>query len=121
MQRKTSKSVHRTSQVAETTPRPALFHVVLYRLAPTATAKQLKRIEKRFRDLPKQVDGVVEVWAGRNNSKSRFAEGWTFGVVMTLTGRDARDRFLEHEAHLAISRDSANGFYDEVAVFDLDM
>lgn len=97
-----------------------LFHVVLYKLAASASETQIERIEKRFRDLPKEIEGVFDVWVGRNNSLSRFAEGWTFGVVMTLAGRAARDHFLQHEAHLAISKDAADGFYDEVVVFDLD-
>jgi hypothetical protein len=122
MQRPTAKrSVKRSRLAPEISRDSKLFHVVLYRVSPTASTKQLKRIEKRFRDLPKQVEGVVDVWAGKNNSKSRFAAGWTFGVVMTLTGRDARDSFLQHEAHLAISKDAADGFYDDVAVFDFDM
>lgn len=101
-------------------PKSKLFHVVLYKLAPTASERQIRRISKRFRDLPKQIDGVFDVWVGRNNSLSRFAKDWTFGVVMTLAGRRARDRFLKHEAHLAISKDAADGFYDEVVVFNLD-
>lgn len=102
-------------------PKSKLFHVVLYKCAGSVSEAQLSRIEKRFRKLPKQIEGVLDVWAGRNNSHSRFAQDWTFGAVMTLTGRDARDRFLKHEAHLAISEDAADGFYDEVVVFDLDI
>jgi hypothetical protein len=102
-------------------PQAKLLHVVLYKLAATASEAQMRRIKRRFRNLPQQIDGVLDVWAGRNNSKSRFAADWTFGAVMTLAGREARDRFLEHEAHLAISKEAADGFYSEVVVFDLDI
>ncbi|WP_066778301.1 Dabb family protein [Sphingomonas sp. CCH5-D11] len=102
-------------------PASGLLHVVLYKLASGASDEQRQRIERRFRDLPKQIDGVFDVWAGANNSQSRFAADWSFGVVMTLRDREARDAFLQHEAHLSISRDAANGFYEDVTVFDLDI
>ena len=40
---------------------------------------------------------------------------------MTLSDAEARDRFLVHEAHRAISEEAADGFYDDVAVFDLEI
>lgn len=102
-------------------PEAKLFHVVLYRVKESACDEQRQRIAQRFRDLPQQIEGVFDVWVGDNNSASKFAQNWGFGVVMTLASREARDRFLQHEAHLAISKDAADGFYDDVAVFDLDI
>ena len=98
-----------------------LFHVVLYRLSEQASDAQLDRVERAFRDLPGKVEGVGQVWTGRNGSSSRFAAAWGFGVVMTLSDAGARDRFLVHEAHRAISEEAADGFYDDVAVFDLEI
>lgn len=102
-------------------PSSRLFHVVLYKLSATATDEQRARIAGRFKDLVGQVEGVLDVWVGDNSSLSQFAAGWPFGVVMTLSSNEARDAFLQHEMHLAISRDAADGFYDDVAVFDLEI
>ena len=98
-----------------------LFHVVLYRLSEQASDAQLDRVERAFRDLPGKVEGVGQVWTGRNGSSSRFAAAWGVGVVMTLSDAEARDRFLVHEAHRAISEEAADGFYDDVAVLDLEI
>lgn len=96
-----------------------LLHVVVYETKPGVDAAKRARVEHGFQVLADAIDGVELVSMGRNESPSRFAQGWTFAAALRLRDRALLKAYLAHPAHQALTAETAEDFFDRCVVIDL--
>lgn len=77
-------------------------HILFFAFTDAATVRQILAVRKAFLQLPAQVDGVVSVEWGMNNSPEGKHAGLTHCVMMTLRDEVARQAYLLHPAHVAL-------------------
>ena len=65
-----------------------------------------------------KIPGIEEVTGGDNNSPEGKAHGFDWGFVMTFTDANARDAYLPHPDHKALSQNLLRPIVDDVLVLD---
>ncbi|MBS13277.1 MAG: stress protein [Gemmatimonadetes bacterium] len=93
-------------------------HVVLLKLRDGVTSDQTDAVLKGLEGLMGKLEGIVEVTAGRNNSPEGKSKGYEWGFVMTFTDEAARDTYLLHPDHVAVSAETIRPIVEDVLVFD---
>lgn len=79
-------------------------HLLLIRFKPTATPEAVAAVWPLFEAIPSQVEGVVAVEWGRNNSPEGLDRGYTHAVLMTFADEAVRQNYLPHPAHEALKQ-----------------
>ncbi|KNC92906.1 Dabb family protein [Trabulsiella odontotermitis] len=77
-------------------------HILFITPADDASADQIKAVRAAFLCIPQQVEGVVSVEWGVNDSPEGKNAGYTHCVLMTFADEAARQRYLPHPAHDAL-------------------
>lgn len=74
-------------------------HVLLIRFKDTASDNDIDAVLTGFMRIPAQIDGVVDVEWGENDSPEHKNGSYTHCVLMTFIDDEARRRYLPHPAH----------------------
>ncbi|WP_020408597.1 Dabb family protein [Hahella ganghwensis] len=74
-------------------------HIVLFKIASSATAEQISHMDRSLAALCQSIDGLLSYSGGPNNSPEQIERGYNFGFVMSFTDREARDNYLPHPEH----------------------
>lgn len=78
-----------------------LRHVVLFKFKETATAQDIKKVEKAFASLPAQIDAIKSFEWGTNNSPEGLDKGFTHCFLVTFSNEKGREIYLPHPDHKA--------------------
>ncbi len=78
-----------------------LRHIVLFRWVPQVDAAELASIERQFRQLAREIPGVLGFVCGTDNSPEGLQQGFTHAYIVTFRDEAARDAYLPHPAHQA--------------------
>lgn len=76
-----------------------LRHVVVFKFKDSATTEDIKKVEKEFAALPKQISQIKEFEWGTNNSPEMFDRGFTHCFLVTFASEEDRAAYLPHPAH----------------------
>jgi len=98
-----------------------VWHVLVFRTVPDVTPERVHEIRARFEECVGPCDGLEWVRAGSNTSPSEFARGWPEGIVMQFRDAAARDAYLVHPMHLAISKEARGSYYTDLVVCDMEV
>ena len=74
-------------------------HILLIKFIETVTDAQLASLQSRFEAIPDNIDGVVSVEWGLNDSPENLNQGFTHSVFMTFENHQARLHYLPHPEH----------------------
>jgi hypothetical protein len=78
-----------------------LRHVVLFKFKETSTPESIAKIEQSFRELPGQIEQIVDFEWGTNNSTEGLDHGYTHCFFLTFADESGRAAYLPHPAHKA--------------------
>ena len=76
-----------------------LRHVVAFIYKTSATADQIKAVEKAFSALPSKISEIKGFEWGLNNSPENRNKGCTHGYILTFTSEKDRDAYIIHPDH----------------------
>ena len=74
-------------------------HVVLCRFRKDVNDAAIAGIFEALKGLELQIDGIIAITAGRDNSPEGLQNGFSHGFTVDFTDAAARDRYLPHPAH----------------------
>lgn len=77
-------------------------HILFIRFHSSAAQQQIDAVRHAFLNIPQQVEGVLSVEWGQNDSPEGNNAGFTHCVLMTFKDEAARSRYLPHPAHDAL-------------------
>lgn len=77
-------------------------HILFITFADDASLEQVNTVRLAFLQIPQQVDGVVSVEWGVNDSPEGKNSSFTHCVLMTFADEAARQCYLPHPAHDAL-------------------
>ena len=95
-------------------------HVVLLKLKEGVRPEQTQAVLDGLKGLQGKLDGIVDVTGGDNNSPEGKSNGYGWGFVMTFEDVAARDAYLPHPAHKAVSAETIRPIVEDVLVFDYE-
>ena len=78
-----------------------LRHVVLFKFKESATETDVNQIVEAFRELPSQIDGILDFEWGTDVSPEGLSDGFTHCFFVTFKDEKSRDEYLPHPAHEA--------------------
>ena len=93
-------------------------HIVLLKLKEGVRTEQTQAVLEGLQGLKRKLTGIVEVTGGDNNSPEGKSNGYGWGFVMTFEDEAARDAYLPHPDHKAVSAETIRPIVDDVMVFD---
>lgn len=76
-----------------------LRHVVIFKFKESASAQDIKKIEKAFSELPNKIPQIKEYEWGTNNSPEMFDKGFTHCFLVTFASEKDRETYLPHPEH----------------------
>ncbi len=94
-----------------------LRHVVAFKYKATATADQIKAVEKAFSALPSKISEIKGFEWGLNNSPEKLNKGCTHGYILTFNTEKDRDAYIIHPDHKAFGG-LVGPLLDDVFVID---
>ena len=95
-------------------------HIVLLKLKEGVTSEQTDAVLRGLRGLQTKLEGIVEVTGGPNNSPEGKSHGYGWGFAMTFQTEAARDAYLPHPDHKAVSAETIRPIVEDVLVFDYE-
>ncbi|MCX8996387.1 Dabb family protein [Rhizobiaceae bacterium BDR2-2] len=101
-----------------------ILHCVFLRLKAATTAEEKEALYRDVASLKSVIPGVASIKAGPNVSPEHLDGGFLDGFVVTFDTTDARDRYLAHPAHRAVSErivQSLDGGLAGIIVYDIEM
>jgi hypothetical protein len=93
-------------------------HIVLLKLKDGVHPDQTAAVLEGLQALQGKLEGIVDVTGGDNNSPEGKSSGFGWGFVMTFENEAARDAYLPHPDHKAVSAETIRPIVDDVLVFD---
>jgi len=94
-----------------------LRHVVLVRFKEGTSSRDIRNVERSFRELPKKIDEIRDFEWGTDVSVEELAKGYTHCFFVTFKNAADRDAYLPHPAHKAFV-DVLKPHLEEVLVID---
>ena len=91
-------------------------HIVLLKLKPGTTSDQTQAVLEGLKQL--KLPGIVSVTGGDNNSPEGKSQDFSWGFTITFENEAARDAYLPHPDHKAVSAETIRPIVDDVLVFD---
>lgn len=76
-----------------------LRHVVAVKFKNGTASEEIKKVENAFRDLKKNIPGIVSLEWGTNVSPEKHAKGFTHCFILTFISEKDRDAYLVHPEH----------------------
>lgn len=74
-------------------------HILLMTFTDDASLRQVQTVKKAFLQIPHQIEGVLAVEWGKNDSPEGKHGGFTHCILMTFEDEAARQRYLPHPVH----------------------
>ncbi|PRX11753.1 Dabb family protein [Martelella mediterranea] len=99
-----------------------ILHCVFIRFQQEVTVAEKQAIYTDIAALKGVVDGIVDVKAGPNVSPEGLDSGYVDGFTVTFENAAARDAYLDHPDHKAVSEKivaAAAGGMSGIFVFDM--
>ena len=99
-----------------------ILHCVFLKMPATATTADVLKLYGAVAALKSFVPGMVDIKAGPNVSAEGLDGGFVDGFVVTFESADARDVYLTHAAHIAVSERilaATDGGLAGILVYDL--
>ena len=93
-----------------------LRHVVLFAFKPDTSESDIQQIESAFVNLKNEIDFIVDLEWGINNSPEGKDKGFTHCFFLSFKDEDDRDRYLPHPAHKAFGSLLHNKLQDVLVV-----
>lgn len=92
-------------------------HVLLIKFKQSATPAAINELEALFAAIPQQVEGVLAVEWGLNDSPEGKNQGYTHCVFMTFANAQGRQNYLPHPAHERLKA-VFQPLLEDIVVFD---
>lgn len=77
-------------------------HVIFCSFREGVTLGHIQVVEKAFLQIPVQIEGVLSVEWGVNNSPESKNAGFTHCILMTFQDEAVRRHYLDHPAHCTL-------------------
>ena len=106
-----------SSEPAGSPTEGAIRHIVLVCFKPDADTASRAEAIAHFTRMRTEIPGVTAFEQGANNSLEGKSKGLTHAFVLTFESAAARDAYLPHPAHQALSS-RLRAVIDDVLVFD---
>lgn len=102
----------------------SIVHLALFQWKPTLSEQELAALRQGFAALQTVIPDIKSFRWIRNNSTEGLDKGFQEGICLEFDDAQARQRYLEHPAHVAFARENvipalARGL-DSVLVFDYE-
>mgnify|MGYP000321332364 CR=1 FL=1 len=94
-----------------------LKHIVLLQYKTDVSEQQIALVEQAFSALVNDMEDVLDITMGPNNSPEGLTHGFTHAYVLSFADVHARDRYLPHPRHKAFQQ-IADPLLEKVLVFD---
>lgn len=91
-------------------------HIVLLKLKEGTTESQTQAILDGLKNL--SLPGIESVTGGYNNSPEGKSDGFDWGFTIQFSTLEARDAYLPHSDHKAVSQSFIRPIVNDVLVFD---
>lgn len=101
-----------------------ILHCVFLRLKSALTPEEKQALYGDIASLKSVISGVVDIKFGPNVSPERLDGGFLDGFIVSFDSEDARDAYLTHPAHRAVSErivTSTDGGLAGVLVYDMEV
>ncbi len=101
-----------------------ILHCVFLRLKSALSDEEKAALYRDITGLKSLIHGVVDIKAGPNVSVEGLDGGFVDGFVVTFESADARDVYLTHAAHVAVSERilaATDGGLAGILVYDLEI
>jgi hypothetical protein len=95
-------------------------HIVLFKLKPTTSSKDISELSKQLADLRFKIPGISKFQWGDNVSPENKQKGFMHGFIMTFPDEKARDNYLPHANHQEVVKRYIDPFVEDVLVFDIN-
>ncbi len=92
-------------------------HILLVKFKDTAKIGEIEYLMSLFVEIPNQIEGVVSVEWGINDSPEHKNAGFTHSVFMTFADEAGRQNYLPHPKHDAL-KEVFRPLLDDIIVFD---
>jgi len=89
-------------------------HIVLFKMKPQSTPAEKEELIRRLRGLAGKIDGIVGLSAGETFSDRH--KGYTVGLVVRFTDKEALERYGPHPEHVPVKEYVAEVCDDVIAV-----
>lgn len=89
-------------------------HIVLFKLKQDATPQQKEELIRRLRGLAGKIEGIVSLSAGESFTNRH--KGYTVGLVVRFTDKEALERYGPHPEHVPVKEYVAQVCDDVIAV-----
>jgi hypothetical protein len=101
-----------------------LKHIVFFQFSSTVSSETISQTMNGFAQLSAEIPEILSYSWGYNNSTEGLSKGFQAGFEMLLSDEAARQRYLEHPAHVAFATTKlipllADG-RNSIVVFDFD-
>ena len=95
-------------------------HIVLLKLKEGVAEFQMQALLDGLIDLQNKgtIPGIQAVTGGYNNSPEGKSQGYDWGFTIQFSNVEARDTYLPHPDHRALSQTLISPFVEDVLVFD---
>ncbi|HEY0124050.1 MAG TPA: Dabb family protein [Rhizobium sp.] len=101
-----------------------ILHCVFLRLKSAMTQDEKKALFESVAALQQVIPGIVDIKYGPNVSPEGLHGGFVDGFAVTFESAEARDAYLVHPEHVAVSErivSSTDGGLAGLLVFDLNL
>lgn len=89
-------------------------HIVLFKMKTDSTPEQKDELIRRLRALAGKIEGIVDLSAGETFTDRH--QGYTVGLVVRFTDREALARYGPHPEHVPVKEYVAEVCEDVIAV-----
>ena len=96
-----------------------VYHLVLIKMKPHVTARQIAALERAWRVLKKDIPGLRSIDGGPNISIENLDKGFNRAYVVTFANQKARDTYVSHPKHITFANQVALPLVDDVCVMDV--
>ena len=74
-------------------------HILLIQFKASATDVDIENIRQLFEAIPNEIEGVISVEWGVNDSPENLNQNYTHSVLMAFIDESARQHYLPHPKH----------------------
>ena len=103
--------------ISSTNAAEKLQHVVSFKFKTTATAPEIKKVEKAFQGLKQKIPHIVSLEWGTNVSKEKKDKGFTHCFILTFKSEQDLEAYIVHPEHKAFGT-IVGPLLDDVFVLD---
>ena len=105
------------AMISSTNAAEKLQHVVSFKFKTTATAPEIKKVEKAFQGLKQKIPQIVSLEWGTNVSKEKKDKGFTHCFILTFKSEQDLEAYIVHPEHKAFGK-VVGPLLDDVFVLD---